>query len=66
MARLDRLKIASIAFAIIWTCGMILWSGSFELASIIILTAGGCLGGTLWYVGMRWFFRRLGHPLEEK
>jgi hypothetical protein len=62
----NRLNIGSIAVALIWTCGMILRSGSLEPASIIILLVCGCLGGWLWYLGMRWFFRRFGYPLDGR
>jgi hypothetical protein len=60
-----RLKIGAVFFAIIWITGMILWSGRFEPANVVILTACGCLGGYLWYLGMRWFFRGFGHPLDR-
>jgi len=62
----NRLKTGSVVFALIWTVGMIVWSGSFEPANIVILIVCGCLGGTLWYFGMRWFFRRFGYSLDRR
>jgi hypothetical protein len=54
------LKLSSIGFAILWTAWMIWWSGEFDLGNIGILTACGALVGWLWFLGMRWFFRRRG------
>jgi hypothetical protein len=39
---------------------MLWWSGSFDLANIIILAICGSLAGYAWYRVMRWQFRRTG------
>jgi hypothetical protein len=46
------LKIASLLFALLWTCGMIFWTGT-ETANIVILAVCGGIGGVLWYLCMR-------------
>lgn len=58
MQPLTRLKLGSVVFAVFWIAFMILWSGEFEPANMIILTVCGGICGTFWYLGMRWFFRR--------
>jgi hypothetical protein len=54
------LKLSAIAFAVFWTGWMIWSSGSFERVNAVILSIGGALAGYLWYLGMRWWFRRIG------
>jgi len=54
------LKLSSIAFAILWTAWMVWSSDVFNAVNIGILTACGALGGWLWFLGMRWYFRRRG------
>ena len=54
------LKLSSIGFAILWTAWMVWSSGEFNLVNIGILTVCGALAGWLWFLGMRWFFRRIG------
>ena len=54
------LKLSSIAFAILWTAWMVWWSDTFNAVNIGILAACGALGGWLWFLGMRWYFRRRG------
>lgn len=52
-----RLKLASIAFAVLWT-GWMLWStDSFDWAGIVILSIAGALAGVSWYFAMRFAFR---------
>jgi formate hydrogenlyase subunit 3/multisubunit Na+/H+ antiporter MnhD subunit len=47
-------------FAVLWT-GWMLWSnGELAAANIAILAIVGAVAGYLWFVGMRWFFRRIG------
>ena len=54
------LKLAAIAFAILWA-GWMIWSkNDFGVANICIWTATGAIVGWLWFLGMRWFFRRIG------
>ena len=54
------LKLSSIGFAILWTAWMVWWSGVFNLVNIGILTACGALAAWLWFLTMRWYFRRIG------
>jgi hypothetical protein len=51
------LVFASVAFAVLWTAGMIWWAG-IETDNIIGFTMAGVLAGVLWYFGMRWWQRR--------
>ena len=53
-----RLKLSGAAFTILWTGWMLWWSGSFDLANIIILAICGGVAGYAWYRVMRWQFRR--------
>jgi hypothetical protein len=54
------LKMSSIAFAVLWTGWMVWWSGEFTAVNIGLLSAGGALAAWLWFLGMRWYFRRIG------
>lgn len=54
------LKVTSIGFAVLWTAWMVWWSGVFSLINIGIMTACGALAAWLWYLGMGWYFRRIG------
>ena len=54
------LKLSAIAFAILWSAWMIWSSGDLHAANIAILTVCGAIAGWLWFLGMRWFFRRIG------
>jgi hypothetical protein len=53
------LKLASIAFAVLWAAWMI-WSNGFTPANVVTFALVGALAGWLWFLGMRWFFRRIG------
>ena len=55
-----RLKLSGAAFTILWTGWMLWWSGSFDLANIIITAICGVVAGYAWYRVMRWQFRRTG------
>ncbi len=48
------LKLCSIAFAVLWTCGMLWSSGEIDRANVIILSICGALAGVGWYYAMRW------------
>jgi hypothetical protein len=48
------LILASIAFAVLWTLGMIWWTGT-QTANIISLSIAGAVAGVLWYFAMRWW-----------
>jgi hypothetical protein len=52
------LKWSAIVFAVLWTVGMVWWSGSVQPANVVILAICGVMVGYFWYLGMRWFFRR--------
>jgi hypothetical protein len=51
------LKLCSIAFAVLWTGGMLWVSGPVDLPNIIILSVCGALAGWAWYYAMRWVFQ---------
>jgi hypothetical protein len=48
------LKLCSIAFAVLWTGGMLWSSGAIDRANLIILSICGALAGWAWYCAMRW------------
>jgi hypothetical protein len=52
-----RLKLASIAFAVLWTGWMVWSTDSFDWAGIVILTISGALAGIGWYCATRFVFR---------
>ena len=60
----NRLIFASIFFAVFWTAAMY-WSNAYGdtapmgVAGTIILMITGALAGYLWYLGMRWWMRRM-------
>lgn len=54
-----RLKASAVLFAVLWTVGMLIWSGSQDPVAFVVWTLGGALAGYLWYLGMRWLVRRL-------
>jgi membrane protein DedA with SNARE-associated domain len=49
--------LSSIAFAVLWTGGMLWSTGPIDRANIIILSICGALAGCAWYYAMRWVFR---------
>ncbi len=53
------LKLASIAFAVLWTLWMVWWSGIYDAVNVSILAVCGLIGGHLWYRAMRWQFKRM-------
>ncbi len=53
------LKLASIAFAVLWTLWMVWWSGVYDAVNITILAVCGLIAGHLWYRAMRWQFKRM-------
>ena len=53
-----RLKLSSIVFAVLWTGGMLWWSGSLDRANVIAWTICGALVGYFWYLGMHWISGR--------
>jgi hypothetical protein len=53
------LKLSAIAFTVLWCGWMLWWSGTYDRASVIILAICGAVAGYLWYLAMRWWFRRI-------
>jgi len=53
----NSLVLASIAFAVLWTLGMIWWTGT-ETANIVITSIAGAIAGLLWFYAMRWWQHR--------
>jgi hypothetical protein len=39
---------------------MVWSSGDFAVANIVIVTIVGAVAGYFWFLGMRWYFRRIG------
>ena len=58
------LLLGSVAFAVLWTLGMIWWTGT-ETANIVMLLISGAVAGVLWYFGMRWWQRRYQSPTQK-
>jgi len=56
------LKLCSIAFALLWTGGMLWSSGAIDRANVIILSICGALAGWAWYYAMRWVFQLIRLP----
>ncbi|KJC61074.1 hypothetical protein UP10_09205 [Bradyrhizobium sp. LTSPM299] len=51
------LTLCSIAFAVLWTCGMLWSSGVIDRTNVIILSICGAFAGVAWYYAMRWVFQ---------
>jgi len=51
------LALGSIAFAVLWTCGMLWSSGAIDRTNVIILSICGAFVGVGWYYAMRWVFQ---------
>jgi hypothetical protein len=47
------LKWSAAFFAVFWTAGMLLWSGVFNPANIVITAISSAIAGILWYFVMR-------------
>ena len=47
------LKWSAAFFAVFWTAGMLLWSGVYHPANVVITAFGGAIAGTLWFFIMR-------------
>jgi hypothetical protein len=54
------LKWSALAFAVLWSGGMLWWNGSLELANIVILAICGGVVGACWFVAMRFIFEGAG------
>jgi hypothetical protein len=44
-----RLKLSAAMFAVLWSAGMIWWSGDYSLPRIVIFSIAGAIGGLLWF-----------------
>ena len=53
------LKYCSIAFAVLWSGWMFWMSDAHTIASLAVWAVAGGIAGYLWYLGMRWWFRRI-------
>ena len=53
------LTLSSIAFAILWTGGMLWSSGAVDSTDVIILSVCGVFAGVAWYYAMRWVFQHI-------
>jgi hypothetical protein len=51
------LVLCSIAFAVLWTGGMLWSSGTIDRANVIILSVCGAFAGVAWNYAMRWVFQ---------
>ncbi|MBR0931898.1 hypothetical protein [Bradyrhizobium jicamae] len=60
------LILCSIAFAALWTGGMLWSSGTIDRANVIILSICGAFAGVAWYYAMRWMCQliRSGPPRD--
>ena len=61
------LTLCSIAFAVLWTCGMLWSSGTIDRTNVIILSICGAFAGVAWYYAVRWVFQfiQLGPPHDR-
>jgi hypothetical protein len=53
------LKWGSVVLAIFWTGWMMYWTGSFDVAAIVIWSICGAAFGVFWYFGMRLAFKHI-------
>ena len=53
------LEYCSIAFAVMWSGWMFWSSDSHDIANLAIWAVSGAIAGYLWYLSMRWWFRRI-------
>ena len=53
------LEYCSIAFAVMWSGWMFWSSDSHGIVDLAIWAVCGAIAGYLWYLGMRWWFRRI-------
>lgn len=53
------LTLCSIAFAVLWTGGMLWSSGVIDRANVIIMSICGAFAGVCWHYAMRWVFQHM-------
>jgi hypothetical protein len=60
-----RLKLASLLFAMLWTVGMVWFSGLFNTVNVLITSFAGAVAGYAWYRLMRWHLPRGRVPARD-
>ncbi|GJE03525.1 hypothetical protein GMJLKIPL_5482 [Methylobacterium isbiliense] len=60
-----RLRWASLAFAVLWTGGMLWWSAPLDAVAVVIWLAAGAVAGCLWYGLMSRWQRWSGGPRKN-
>ena len=58
MSPTTRLKLGAVVFTVLWSGWMLVWSGSFDRANVIMLAITGTVTGYAWYRAMRWQLAR--------
>ena len=58
MSPKSQLKLASIAFAVLWSAGMAWWSHKDTPQMVVFITMGP-IAGIAWYFGMKFVSERL-------
>jgi hypothetical protein len=59
MNDLNRLRLGSIVFALVWTVFMVWWTGADDTVSTMLISLSGAIVGATWYGAMRrWAIRR--------
>ena len=53
-----RYALAALVFAVIWSIFMVLQSGDYSTANIVISALGGLFTGAVWVLVMAWYQRR--------
>jgi hypothetical protein len=53
-----RFTLAALVFAALWTIFMVLWSGDYHIANVVILSVCGLIAGFAWAWAMAWVERR--------
>lgn len=49
-------KVSAVFFGVLWTLGMIWWTGT-ETANVVIFSLCGIAAAIAWYFAMRWWIR---------
>jgi hypothetical protein len=53
----NRLLLSAILFGVLWTAGMIWWTGT-DTVNVVGTTIAGIVAAILWYFVMRWWVKR--------
>ena len=62
MTETSRLALSALAFAVLWTAGMLWWTWPHDAASAVTLVIAGAIAGLLWYWIFGWWNRRYLSP----